>query len=167
MSALAVAVGHLIGRRCGGLVPAIVGLPAEPSEDDLKALGAAAASSGAVALFHASASRPRRRTSRRAFGGRAPERRVQLTAEDLREAARSLSTVAEGAPLGAVSLGTPHFSIGEFARLMPLLDGARPLVDIYVNSPGDAASAASAAGRRRSSAAGVTLVVDTCAYVTR
>ena len=41
-----------IGRRCGGLVPAIVGLPATTSEDDLKALGAAAASSGAVALFH-------------------------------------------------------------------------------------------------------------------
>ena len=49
---LAVAVGHTIGRRCGGLVPAIVGLPGAMSEDDLKALGAAAASSGAVALFH-------------------------------------------------------------------------------------------------------------------
>ena len=49
---LAVAVGHTIGRRCGGLIPAIVGLPPEMSEDDLKALGAAAASSGAVALFH-------------------------------------------------------------------------------------------------------------------
>ena len=50
---VAVAVGHTIGRRCGGLVPAIVGLPSGASEDDLKALGAAAASSGAVALFHA------------------------------------------------------------------------------------------------------------------
>jgi len=49
---VAVAVGHTIGRRCGGLVPAIVGLPSGASEDDLKALGAAAASSGAVALFH-------------------------------------------------------------------------------------------------------------------
>src|ERR1700689_3459410 len=49
---LAVAVGHTTGRRCGGLVPAIVGLPSGASEDDLKALGAAAASSGAVALFH-------------------------------------------------------------------------------------------------------------------
>src|SRR6202044_3675498 len=38
---VAVAVGHTIGRRCGGLVPAIVGLPSGASEDDLKALGAA------------------------------------------------------------------------------------------------------------------------------
>ena len=49
---LGVAVGHMIGRLCGGLIPAIVGLPREMCEDDLKGLGAAAASSGAVALFH-------------------------------------------------------------------------------------------------------------------
>ena len=41
------------------LVPAIVGLPADADEDDLKALGAAAASSGAVALFHADRPDPR------------------------------------------------------------------------------------------------------------
>ena len=68
-----------------------------------------------------------------ACGGLAPELRLQLTAQDLREAARSLSNVADGAPLGAVSLGTPHFSIAEFARLMPLIDGERPLIDIFVN----------------------------------
>src|ERR1700730_10652765 len=28
-----VSVGHIVGRRCGGLVPAIVGLPAEVGED--------------------------------------------------------------------------------------------------------------------------------------
>ena len=68
-----------------------------------------------------------------ACGGLTPELRLQLTAEDLREAARSLSNVADGALLGAVSLGTPHFSIDQFARLMPLLDGARPFIDIFVN----------------------------------
>src|SRR6185295_18028773 len=48
-----VAVGLVIGRLCGERIPAIVGLPTNTSEDDLKALGAAAASSGAVAMFHA------------------------------------------------------------------------------------------------------------------
>ena len=51
------------GRACGGLVPAILGLPAETDEDNLKALGAAAASSGAVACFTPSASPRKRRTS--------------------------------------------------------------------------------------------------------
>src|SRR5271154_2083776 len=112
---VAVAVGHAIGRR-GGLVPAIVGMPSGASEDDLKALGAAAASSGAVALFHVVGVTPEAPDLKTACGGVAPELRLRLTADDLRQAARSLSTVGGGAPLGAVSLGTPPFSLAEFAR---------------------------------------------------
>ncbi|HEY1783266.1 MAG TPA: aconitase X catalytic domain-containing protein [Roseiarcus sp.] len=163
---LAVAVGHAIGRRCGGIVPAIVGLPREMSEDDLKALGAAAASSGAVALFHVVGATPEAPDLETACGGVTPELHLRLTAEDLREAARSLSNIADGAALSAVSLGTPHFSILEFARLMPLLDGPRPLVDIFVNC----SRATLEELRQRGwddalAAARVTLVVDTCVYV--
>src|SRR5271154_3724556 len=161
-----VAVGHLIGRLGGG-IPAISGLPPTPTEDDLKALGAAAASSGAVALFHAIGLTPEAPTSEAAFGSRAPERCVRLTADDLREAARSLSTAAEGAPLAAVTLGTPHFSIGEFARLMPMLDGARSVVDIWVNTSRSTLEALRERGWEETlRAARVTLVVDTCTYVT-
>ena len=65
----------------------------------LKALGAAAASSGAVALFHVVGLTPEAPDLETACGGLEPELRLRLTAEDLREAARSLSTVADGAPL--------------------------------------------------------------------
>ncbi|HZA20963.1 MAG TPA: aconitase X, partial [Actinomycetota bacterium] len=51
-------LGHLVGRIAGDRVPAIDGLPPAVSEDRLKALGAAAASSGSVALFHAVGSTP-------------------------------------------------------------------------------------------------------------
>jgi predicted aconitase len=163
---LAVAVGHAVGRRCGGLVPAIVGLPSDVSEDDLKGLGAAAASSGAVGLFHVVGCTPEAPNLETACGGISPDLHLQLTAEDLREAARSLSSVADGASLGVVSLGTPHFSIAEFARLMPLLDGERPLMDIFVNC-----SRATLDELRQRGwedplrEARVTLVVDTCVYV--
>ena len=91
---------------------------------------------------------------------------LRLTADDLREAARSLSTVADGAPLGAVSLGTPHFSLAEFARLMPLLDGPRPLVDIWINcSRATLGELRERGWEERLRAAGVTLVVDTCIYI--
>jgi hypothetical protein len=166
MERLAVAVGHAIGRRCGGLVPAIVGLPSGMSEDDLKPLGAAAASSGAVALFHVVGATPEAPDLETACGGLTPKLRLQLTAEDLREAARSLSNVADGAPLGVVSLGTPHFSIAEFARLMPLLDGVRPRIDIFVNCSRatlDELRQRGWEGRLRE--ARVTLVADTCVYV--
>jgi len=163
---LAVAVGHTIGRRCGGLVPAIVGLPPEVSEDDLKALGAAAASSGAVALFHVVGLTPEAPDLETALGGAAPELRVELTDEDLREAARSLSSVADGAPLGAVSLGTPHFSLAEFARLMPMLDGVRPVADIFVNCSRATLDELRKRGWEEPlRAARVTLIADTCVYV--
>jgi len=163
---LAVAVGHAIGRRCGGLIPAIVGLPAGLSEDDLKALGAAAASSGAVALFHVVGRTPEAPDLETACGGLTPELRLQLTAEDLREAARSLSNLDEGAPLGAVSLGTPHFSIDQFVRLMPLLDGERPLIDIFVNCSRATLDEVRMRGWEKPlHNARVTLVADTCVYV--
>ncbi len=163
---LAVAVGHTIGRRCGGLVPAIVGLPPGISEDDLKALGAAAASSGAVGLFHVVGVTPEAPALETACGGLKPELLLQLMAEDLRAAARSLSSVADGARLSAVSLGTPHFSLAEFARLMPLLDGERPLVDIFVNCSRATLDEVRKRGWEEPlRAARVTLVADTCVYV--
>ena len=163
---LAVAVGHMIGRRCGGLIPAIVGLPPSMSEDDLKALGAAAASSGAVALFHVVGRTPEAPDLKTACGGRKPEFRLRLTAKDLREAARSLSGVADGVRIGAVSLGTPHFSIDQFGRLVLLLDGARPLVDIFVNcSRATLGEVRNRGWEEPLRAAGVTLVADTCVYV--
>ena len=166
MERVAVAVGHSIGRRCGGLVPAIVGLPMAMSEDDLKALGAAAASSGAVALFHVVGRTPEAPDLETACGDLKPELCLQLSAENLREAARSLSSVADGAPLGAISLGTPHFSLEQFGRLMPLIDGERPLVDIFINCSRMTLEEVRKRGwEERLSAARVTLVADTCVYV--
>jgi predicted aconitase len=163
---VAVAVGHTIGRRCGALVPAIVGLPSDINEEDLKALGAAAASSGAVALFHVVGRTPEAPDLETACGGRAPELVLELSADDLREAARSLSSVADGAPLGAVSLGTPHFSLEQFARLMPLLDGPTPRVDIWINCSRATLGELHALGwEERLREVRVTLVTDTCVYV--
>ena len=162
-----VTVGHTIGQLCGSLVPAIVGLPADADEDNLKALGAAAASSGAVALFHAVGLTPEAPDLETACGGLAPELVLCLNADNLRVSARSLSDVADGAPLAAVTLGTPHFSLREFARLMPLLEGPRPVVDVWINCSRATLEELSARGwEERLAAAGVTLVVDTCVYVT-
>ena len=55
---LAPVLGIVLGRRAGSSVAAIDGLPAGQSEDRLKAIGAAAASSGSVAMFHVVGSTP-------------------------------------------------------------------------------------------------------------
>jgi predicted aconitase len=129
-------------------------------------LGAAAASSGAVALFHVAGVTPEAPDLETACGGLPPDLRLQLTAEDLRDAARSLSSLEEGAPLGAVSLGTPHFSIDQFARLMPLLNGTRPRIDTFINcSRATMAELRKLGWEEPLRAARVTLVADTCVYV--
>ena len=69
-------VGHIVGLRAGTDVPVIVGLPADTGEDRLKALGAAAASSGAVAMFHAVGITPEAATLDDALGGNAAKREV-------------------------------------------------------------------------------------------
>jgi len=164
---IAVAVGHIVGRL-GLPLPAIQGLPGATREDDLKALGAAAASSGALAMFHAIGLTPEAATQEAAFQGHASERIVRLDADALAEAAASLSTVAEGAPLAAVSLGTPHFSVAEFGELMPQLDGEPFRVGIWINTHRAVIAELEARGwRARLETAGVRLIVDACAYATR
>ena len=66
-------LGYWLGARTGTKIPVIEGLPPDTTEDQLKALGAAAASSGGVALFHAIGVTPEAPTLNAAFQGRPPE----------------------------------------------------------------------------------------------
>jgi hypothetical protein len=156
------ALGHVLGREAGSAVAAIVGLPAGVHEDRLKALGAAAASSGAVAMFHAVGVTPEAPTLDAATGG-TPVPEVAVTLERLRAARDELST-AEGERLGAVSVGTPHASLAELERLAGLVATHPPAVPLYVNTGRDVL--ASAAGLEDTlRAAGVRVVTDTCTYL--
>jgi predicted aconitase len=168
--ALYVAVGYLVGERSQGRVPVIEGLPPPPSEDQLKALGAVAASSGSVALFHAVGITPEAPTLRDALGGKSrPDAVIDLSLDDLRQALSKLSTAAPGTPISAVSLGTPHFSLNEFKVMAPLLENfhAAGGIDIYINTSRETYAALAAEGlRTRFEAAGIVILTDTCTYVT-
>ena len=70
-------VGLTVGAMTGTDIPALVGIPSDAREDELKALGAASASTGAVALFHAVGVTPEaRRCKQRSVDGQptAPSR---------------------------------------------------------------------------------------------
>jgi predicted aconitase len=159
------AIGHLVGRRTGTAVPAIVGLPPTTPEDHLKALGAAAASSGAVAMFHAVGVTPEAPTLEAATGEADPQLDVGVGLEDLRAARDELSTVEVGAAVGSVSLGTPHCSTAELRRLAELVEGRRLAVPCYVNTGRDVLAEASQVADVLH-ASGVTIVTDTCTYIT-
>jgi len=158
-------LGHVLGREAGTEVAAIAGLPADTSEDRLKALGAAAASSGSVAMFHAVGRTPEAPTLEAATGG-SPVPEVLITMDRLRAARDELAT-RTGDALGAVSVGTPHASVSELERLAALVADARPRIPLYVNTGRDILAEAEGTGTIAAlEAAGVQIVTDTCTYLT-
>lgn len=166
---LYVAIGLLIGARSGEHVPVIDGLPPPRDEDQLKALGAAAASSGAVGLFHAVGITPEAPTLADAFGHRAPAQTIEIGPDDVADALRHLSTVPDGSPLDAVCLGTPHFSREEWDRFLPILRQIAPRtgVPIYVNTGRATLRALEKDDLLRGTDAfNLVVVADTCTYLT-
>ncbi len=115
-------LGHLIGRLVHDRIPVIEGMTVRPGESALKALGAAMASSGAVALFHLVGVTPEAPTTQDAFAGGEPDRTITIGMKELRDARAEL-TSADGTRLDMVVLGSPHFSLDEFRALAPLLLG--------------------------------------------
>jgi len=110
-------LGYLMGPLCANKIPVIEGLPATATDDQLKALGAAAASSGAVALFHAVGLTPEANTLSDALQGGEPEQILEIRLDDLVEARHDLGAVEEGRKLDCVVLGCPHYSFAEFRDL--------------------------------------------------
>jgi predicted aconitase len=161
------ALGHVVGGRAGGRVPVVLGLPPEhATEERLKALGAAAASSGAVAMFHAVGVTPEASTVEDALGGRPAEDTVEVGPADLR-AARDELGPTRGGRLDAVSVGTPHLSLREVEELAGLVSNDPPRVPLYASTARDVLAAADERGLADSlREAGARLVVDTCTYVT-
>jgi predicted aconitase len=114
-------LGSYLGQVVGDRIPVIEGLPFNLSSDQFKALGAAAASSGGVGLYHIVGVTPEAPTLEEAFQGEAPEKVVLVTLEDLKRARADLSTPGTGGSLDAVVLGCPHFSYAEFLVLARLI----------------------------------------------
>ncbi|TIX32372.1 MAG: DUF521 domain-containing protein, partial [Mesorhizobium sp.] len=166
---LFVGVGLIIGQASGDRIPVISGLPQPRDEDQLKALGAAAATTGAVALFHAVGITPEAKTLDEAFRGKAPEETIRISRADIDHALARLSSVPDGAPLAAVSLGTPHFSHHEWMRLLPMLRHIAPGrgIPIYVNTGRATLTRLQDEGELESvKAFNLIPVTDTCTYVT-
>jgi hypothetical protein len=161
------ALGHVIGKAAGSAVPVVEGLEAA-TEDQLKALGAAGASSGALAMFHIVGVTPEAPTVRAACGGVNAVAVMRVTPEDVKRAAAEL-TSAEDGELGTVSVGTPHFSFDEFATLVALLGGRVVAhgLEFYCSTGRDVLARVRERGwLELLGASGVRVVTDTCTYIT-
>lgn len=161
-------LGYLIGAESGNQIPVIEGLFPETTEDQLKALGAASASSGAVALFHVIGVTPEAQTAADAFQGSDPLKVIPVTMKEIRLARDKMSTAPDGT-IQAVALGSPHFSVPEFEQLMPLIREYPPHADVefVVCTHRIVLEVIKRRGwLEELKAAGIQVVVDTCVVVT-
>ena len=161
-------LGHRVGRLAGSRVPVLDGLELVPTEAQLKALGAAMASSGAVALFHIVGVTPEAPDLAHALRGRTPLEEHRVTAAELARARAELTTTRDGA-VQLVVLGSPHFSLSEFHLLAPLVEGRRRHPDVRFNvtcGRGVRAIAEAQGVLAPLEAFGAEITVDTCILTT-
>jgi predicted aconitase len=115
---------QLIGKRTGGLltneVPIFTGL-AGASNQDLKALGAAMAATGSVALFHVEGTTPEASMFR---DMNLPH--LIISPDDLR---RWRKEEASGGEAELVVFGCPHCDVEELREIASLLDGKKVAQD--------------------------------------
>lgn len=154
-------LGHVVGRKAGRRIPVISGLPTEITADHLKALCAASAASGGVELLHVVGVTPEAPTLNAVFK---IGETFEITMEHLKAAHHELSTFNDG-PLDAVALGTPHFSLSEFAELVKLLDGRKVKATTYISTSRGIREMLIAKGWLKDlQDAGITIPVDVCTY---
>ena len=142
------ALGYHIGKLATNEIPIVCGLEGlSVSRDDLKAFGAAFATTSAAAMFHILGVTPEAKTLEEAAGPAGPARHLAVTTDDLRETWLELNT-ATTADVDLVSLGNPHFSLTECERLALLCAGRRKSdrVTVIVTCGRDVYEKAKAAG---------------------
>ncbi len=156
------ALGRAIGERLEARklrpVPYICGVEGA-SLEELKAFCASLATYGGVALFHMSGITPE--------AGRytPPAERWDITQTEVDAAAAALNDASD-AEVDFVSLGCPHLSIGEIARLAELLRGQTVVKEFWITTARPIKQLADQLGYTQAiEASGAKFAVDTCCVV--
>jgi len=110
------ALGIHLGKMLKDKVPVIKDLQ-NPSDDDLKQLGAGIASSGMTALFYSKAQRKKEKLET-----------ISIETKDIKEAASGLCTTTEAPDL--VFIGCPHCSLKEVKSVAGLIEGKKVRRDV-------------------------------------
>jgi predicted aconitase len=158
------ALGFHIGALAGSGVPVLCGLP-PATQEQLLALGATLATSGAVTLYHIPGQTPEARTVEEAFQGRSPQAVYTVTEADLNHAYDRLRTIPAGAAVDFVTLGCPHYTLAQLSEVAQRLAGRHVAdgVRVWICTNRMTRAAASAAGYTQTlEAAGALVVADTC-----
>ncbi|MBW6422468.1 DUF521 domain-containing protein [Rhizobium sp. XQZ8] len=159
-------LGYHAGKLAGARIPLIVGLENAPiTRDDLKAFGAAFATTSAAPMFHISGVTPEARHPDKITALRQKLPQVAIARSDLAESWQELNGVPASQQIGLVALGNPHFSAEEIAAFAALCKGKirHPKTNVMITCGRDVYRRAVDEGSVGAlEAFGVTFVTDTC-----
>lgn len=156
------AFGKVLGERLeksgGRRVPYIQGI-ASASVENLKSLCASLATNGGVTLFHIAGITPE------ASRFVPPDEQMVIEEEDIQKARESMSD-ADSTEIDFVSLGCPHLSIKEIARIAELLEGKQVVKEFWITTARPTKAIADRMGYTAViEAAGARFAADTCCVV--
>jgi predicted aconitase len=114
------ALGFHAGKVVGNRIPYFTGI--RPERDQLKALGAAMAATGAVALYHVEDVTPEAQKNLSGITG----------LEKIPVERKEIANIFKEVPVDAVALGCPHCSPEELGTLARLLAGKRVNLPLYI-----------------------------------
>ena len=156
-------LGYHIGALAGSRIPLVSGLEHHhPDRDDLKAFGAAFATTSAAPLFHIAGVTPEALNPAQVLDQDLAV--IKINVQDLLLSWQELNS-ARDSRVDVVSLGNPHFSLTEFAHLARLCQGRHRHPDVVLAITCGRAvleQARNAGHIAVLEAFGVTLVTDTC-----
>lgn len=155
-------LGAVIGKRLEQFkekpIAYITGID-QASVENLKSFCASVATYGGAALFHMRGITPE------ADRFSAPDETIVITQADLNQAQRSLIS-AETAEADFVSLGCPHLTLNEIARIAELLKDKRVTKEFWITTARPIKQMADRMGYTRIiEAAGAKFAADTCCVV--
>lgn len=151
------ALGYYVGKQIKDKVPYFVGIK-DANTDQLKALGAAMAASGAVAIYHVE-----NLTPEADLVNKKGLEKITVTNKELKETYEKLNT---GKNPDIVILGCPHASLREIAELANRLEGKKLKKPIWICTSRMVKEAAKRMGYEEViKKAGGFIVADTCMVV--
>lgn len=156
------ALGKVIGEKVqemeGLRVPFVQGFE-KATVENLKSFCASVATYGGVALFHAAGITPEGRQYL------PPEDEITITTDDIFHARQSMID-ATSSEIDFVSLGCPHLSIKEIARIAELLAGKTVTKEFWITTARPTKEIADRMGYTKViEAAGAKFAADTCCVV--
>ncbi len=122
----------MLGKKIGEGIPVFTGLPRQTiTREALRNLGAELNTSGAYGMYHIIGVTPEAPDMDTAFGGKAPEKEVVLTDQDMEEILHEIS-LEGNRPIDFVMFGCPHFTLEEVRHIAGKIEGKKLKKEMWI-----------------------------------